>query len=168
MEAERGKALKIGHGFDSHRFGEGRELVLGGIRIPHDRGLVGHSDGDVLFHAAASALLGALGKGDLGEKFPSSDPKLKGIRSSEILRELSLLLKLEKFQLSNLDATVIAQEPRLGPFRERMERQLSESLEVSLEQVNVKITSTDGLGPIGRGEGIAAHAVVLLTEVEGL
>ena len=158
--------MKIGHGFDSHRLGPGRPLILGGVLIPHDRGLEGYSDGDVLSHAVASAILGALGKGDLGTHFPSSDTKFEGMSSLGILRQLISLLDIESLQLSNLDATVIAEEPRLAPFRDKMEGQISQSLNVSLTRINVKITSTDGLGAIGKGEGIAAHAVVLLSEMK--
>lgn len=154
--------MRIGHGFDVHALAEGCDLFLGGVFIPHDRGLEGHSDGDVLLHAVASALLGALGEGDLGTHFPSDDPKLRGISSRRILGDAVEKVKEGGLEIGNVDTTVIAQEPRLAPHRELMHSSLAGVLELPAERVNVKITSTDRLGAIGRGEGIAAHAVVLL------
>lgn len=154
--------MRIGQGFDVHRLVQGRLLVLGGVAIDHDRGLEGHSDGDALLHAVADALLGALGEGDLGRHFPSSDPSQRGVASGQILERVVALMRERGFRLGHLDATVIAQEPRLAPHQVEMERALAERLGVPAERVNVKVKSTDGLGAIGRGEGIAAQAVVLL------
>ncbi len=154
--------MRIGHGFDVHALAEGRDLYLGGQFVPCDRGLEGHSDGDVLLHAVASAMLGALGEGDLGTHFPSSDPKLAGISSRDILDDVLTKASQAGFVLSNADTTVIAQEPRLAPYRDGITTSLADALGVDRDRVNVKVTSTDHLGAIGRGEGIAAHAVVLL------
>ncbi len=161
------KGLRIGQGFDAHRLLPGRPLVLGGVAIPHDRGLAGHSDGDVLLHAIADALLGALGEGDLGRHFPSSDPGLEGIASREILGRVAARARDAGLELVNLDATVIAQEPRLAPHQPKLRTTVADILEVPEERVNVKVTSTDGLGATGRGEGIAALAVVLLAAAGG-
>jgi 2-C-methyl-D-erythritol 2,4-cyclodiphosphate synthase len=153
---------RIGQGIDAHRLTRGRPLVVGGVAIPHDRGLEGHSDGDVLLHAIADALLGALGEGDLGRHFPSSDPSLRGMASSEILGRVVAISRQRGYRVVNLDATVIAEAPRLAPHQSEMEAVVAEVLEISREAVNLKVTSTDGLGAIGRGEGMAATAVVLL------
>jgi 2-C-methyl-D-erythritol 2,4-cyclodiphosphate synthase len=156
--------LRIGQGVDAHRLVAGRPLRLGGVEVPFDRGLEGHSDGDVLLHAVASALLGAAGEGDLGTYFPSSDPRLAGAASSELLRAVVARLRERGFAIANVDATLIAQVPRLAPHREAMQQALARCLEVEPARVNLKITSTDGLGAIGRGDGIAAEAVALLEE----
>jgi len=153
---------RVGLGFDAHRLAAGRPLRLGGVEIPHDRGLAGHSDGDVLLHAIARALLGALGAGDLGQHFPSSDPRWHGAESAVFVREALARARRAGFAVGNLDATVIAEAPRLAPHQEAMRRRVAELLEAPLAAVNLQITSTDGLGAIGRGEGIAAQAVVLL------
>ena len=158
--------FRIGQGVDAHRLIPGRPLVVGGVSIPYERGLEGHSDGDVLLHAIANALLGAVGAGDLGRHFPSSDESLRGIASVEILSKVMDLLRERGFQVVNLDATVVAQAPRLAPHQGEMEAVVADVLEIPAEAVNLKVTSTDHLGAIGRGEGIAATAVVLL-EGEG-
>jgi 2-C-methyl-D-erythritol 2,4-cyclodiphosphate synthase len=158
--------FRIGQGFDAHRLIPGRPLVVGGVSIPYERGLEGHSDGDVLLHAIANALLGAVGAGDLGRHFPSSDESLRGIASVEILSKVMDLLRERGFQVVNLDATVVAQAPRLAPHQGEMEAVVADVLEIPSEAVNLKVTTTDHLGAIGRGEGIAATAVVLL-EGEG-
>ena len=158
------KPPRIGQGFDAHRLVAGRPLVLGGVEIPHPRGLEGHSDGDALLHAVADAVLGGLGDGDLGEHFPSSDPELRGMASDRILGHVMARARARGLSVGNVDATVIAQEPRLAPFRGRMQASLARCLDVAEDQVNLKLTSTDHLGAIGRGEGIAALAVVLLVE----
>jgi 2-C-methyl-D-erythritol 2,4-cyclodiphosphate synthase len=158
---------RIGQGTDAHALVPGRPLVLGGVPIPFERGLAGHSDGDVLLHAIASALLGALGAGDLGRHFPSSDPALAGIASTEILGGVAARVRQAGLAVENLDATVVAQAPRLAPYLEAMRKEIARTLGVAEERVNVKAGSTDGLGAIGRGEGIAAQAVVLLAEREG-
>jgi 2-C-methyl-D-erythritol 2,4-cyclodiphosphate synthase len=154
--------MRIGQGFDVHQLVAGRPLVLGGVPIACDRGLEGHSDGDVLLHAIADALLGALGEGDLGRHFPSSDESLRGIDSGILLGRVVDLVRERGFGIGNLDATVIAQAPRLAPHQEAMHERVAELLGSGLERINVKVTSTDHLGAIGRGEGIAAQAVVLL------
>jgi len=155
-------SVRIGQGVDAHALAPGRPLWLGGVRIEHDAGLVGHSDGDVLLHAIASALLGALGAGDLGTHFPSSDPALKGIASGEILRRVMALASEAGLVLGNLDATVIAERPRLAAHVAAMRESVAKLVGAPLARVNVKLTSTDGLGALGRAEGIAATAVVLL------
>lgn len=153
---------RIGQGIDAHRLVPGRPLVLGGVSIPHERGLEGHSDGDVLLHAIADALLGALGEGDLGRHFPSSDQSLRGIASLEILGRVVAMSRERGLRVAHLDATVIAQAPRLAPHQSQMEAVVADALGTSPEAVNLKVTSTDGMGAIGRGEGMAAMAVVLL------
>jgi 2-C-methyl-D-erythritol 2,4-cyclodiphosphate synthase len=154
--------MRVGQGFDSHALVSGRPLVLGGVEIPHDRGLEGHSDGDVLLHAVASALLGALGEGDLGRHFPSSDASLAGVSSAALLSRVVARMGERGYALGNLDATVVAQAPRLAPHQDAMRERIAKLLDAAPERVNVKVTSTDGIGAIGRGEGIAAFAVVLL------
>lgn len=156
--------IRIGQGVDTHRLVAGRPLRLAGVEVPCERGLEGHSDGDVLLHAVASALLGALGAGDLGTHFPSSDPRWHGVASRDLVEEVMQLVRERGFAIGNVDATVIAQLPRLAPFREAMLRGVARCLDVDPERVSVKITSTDGLGAIGRGDGIAAQAIVLLEE----
>jgi 2-C-methyl-D-erythritol 2,4-cyclodiphosphate synthase len=154
--------VRIGQGFDAHRLVPGRRLVLGGIEIPGERGLEGHSDGDVLLHAVASALLGALGEGDLGRHFPSSDPALAGIPSRAIVERVAALVRAAGLAIGNVDATLVAEAPRLAPHLVKMQASLADALGADPGRVNVKATSTDGLGAIGRGEGIAALAVALL------
>jgi len=156
--------LRVGQGFDSHALVPGRPLLLGGVEIPHDRGLEGHSDGDVLLHAVTSALLGALGEGDLGRHFPSSDPAFAGVSSAKLLGQALALARRRGYAIGNLDTTVVAQAPRLAPHLDAMRERIAKLLETEPERINVKVTSTDGLGAIGRGEGIAAFAVVLLEE----
>lgn len=154
--------MRIGHGYDVHRFGQGNELVLGGVRIPHDRGIEAHSDGDVLLHAVCDALLGALGQGDIGHHFPDTDPENAGIDSRLLLREVVQMMHRADWQLGNLDATLILQAPRMAPHISAMRTNLAEDLSVPVTQINVKATTTEELGFTGRSEGIAAHAVVLL------
>ena len=154
--------MRIGHGYDAHRLVAGRPLKLGGVDVPHSRGLAGHSDGDVLLHAVTSALLGALGQGDLGRHFPSSDPALAGIASSELLAQAAARMRAAGLRLAHLDTTIVAQEPRLAGFLGPMQAVIAARLGAGVERVNVKVTSPDGLGAIGRGEGIAAYAVLLL------
>ena len=159
--------MRIGQGFDMHQLVSGRRLVLGGVEIPHDMGLEGHSDGDALLHAVADAILGAMGAGDLGRHFPSSDERWRGIASGEILSQVVHLMREARYRVGNVDATIVAQAPRLSPFQSAMHENLVGLLEVAPEQVNLKLTSTDHLGAIGRGEGIAGLAVVILEEAEG-
>lgn len=154
--------MRIGQGFDAHRLVIDRPLVLGGVTIPHDRGLEGHSDGDVLFHCVADAILGALGEGDLGRHFPSSDEALRGIASREIVCRVAKMLRERELSIVNIDATLIAQAPRLSPHQEEMKKNLAEVLGVAPDRINLKVTSTDHLGALGREEGIAGLAVVLV------
>lgn len=154
--------MRVGQGFDAHRLAAGRPLVLGGVEVPSDRGLVGHSDGDVLLHAVADAILGALGEGDLGRVFGSADPALAGAASGGLVREVVARMRAAGLRVAHLDATVIAEAPRLAPFQQAMRQAVAGLLGAPEVAVNVKLKSTDGLGALGRGEGIAALAVVLL------
>jgi len=154
--------MRIGHGYDVHRFGPGDALVLGGVTIPHDHGLVAHSDGDVLIHAVCDALLGALGEGDIGRHFPDTDPANAGIDSRLLLRRVVELMHRAGWVLGNLDATVVAQAPRMAPYISAIRDNLAADLAAAVAQVNVKATTTEMLGFTGRREGIAVHAVVLL------
>ena len=157
---------RVGHGFDTHRLVSGRPLLLGGIVVPYDRGLEGHSDGDCVLHAVCDALLGAAAAGDMGQHFPSSDPRWKGASSRLFLEEVSRLLRDRGFVVENVDVTVVAQAPALAPHLGKMRETLVSLLGLSQEAVSVKAKSTDGLGAIGRGEGIAAQAVALLRRPE--
>ncbi len=158
--------MRIGHGYDVHRLVPERKLILGGVEIPHSLGLLGHSDADVLLHAICDAILGALGAGDIGKHFPDSDPKYRGISSLKLLREVMALAEAKGYQLGNLDATVIAQRPRLAPYIRDMVANIAQVCHADLGRVNVKATTTEELGFEGRGEGISAHAVVLLQSIE--
>ena len=153
---------RSGIGFDSHPLAEGRKLVLGGVTIPHDKGLSGHSDGDVLVHAIMDALLGAANLGDKGIHFPSSDPQYKDISSLILLERVGVLVAQDGWRLSNVDATILAQNPKLSPFNSEMRENVAGNLSVSPDRVSVKVTTTDYLGFVGREEGIAAIAVVSL------
>lgn len=154
--------MRIGHGFDVHAFGEGDHVMLGGVRVPHDRGLLAHSDGDVVLHALCDALLGAIAAGDIGVHFPDSDPRWSGADSRSLLARVVEMVHERGLEVANADLTVVAQAPRLQPFVETMNRRIADDLQVEASQVNVKATTTEGLGLTGRGEGIAAFAVVLL------
>lgn len=154
--------MRIGQGFDVHQLVEGRKLIVGGVEIPYRLGLLGHSDADVLLHAICDALLGAAGLGDIGRHFPDSDPQYKGIDSRKLLREVAALLKVRGYAVSNLDATIIAQAPRMAPYIPAMSENIAGDLEVGVECVNVKATTTEKLGYTGRGEGVAAQAVCLI------
>ena len=154
--------LRIGHGYDVHRLAEGRRLVLGGVEIPWEKGLLGHSDADVLTHAVMDALCGAAKLGDIGKLFPDTDPRYAGISSVELLRQVAALLAEGGWTVVNVDATLLAQAPKVGPFRGRMEENLSAVLGIGADRVNVKATTEEGLGFTGDGSGMAAHAVVLL------
>lgn len=154
--------MRIGLGFDAHPFAEGRALRLGGVEIPHDRGLAGHSDGDVLLHAIADAVLGAAGRGSLGEHFPDGAEEWRGADSSQLLRRVAVLARETGSRLGNVDAVVIAEAPRLAPHTGAIRSRLAEILDVEPGRVSVRGTSSNGLGFAGRGEGIAAFAVVLL------
>jgi 2-C-methyl-D-erythritol 2,4-cyclodiphosphate synthase len=155
-------SMRIGHGFDAHRFDEGDGITIGGVWIPHEQGLAAHSDGDVLIHALCDALLGAGALGDIGVLFPDTDPAFKGADSRVLLREVVTHLEGKGLGVVNADMTVVAQRPRMRPHIENMRERLSADLGVTPDRVNVKATTTEGMGYTGRGEGIAAHAVVLL------
>lgn len=159
-----GKAVRIGHGYDVHRLTEGRKLILGGVEIPYELGLLGHSDADVLTHAVMDALLGAAGAGDIGQMFPDSDPAYAGADSIKLLRQVVISIKEKGFTVENVDGTIIAQRPKLTGHIPEMRARLAQCLEVPQNRVNVKATTEEGLGFSGAGEGIAAHAVCLLTE----
>ena len=154
--------LRIGHGYDVHRLKTGRALILGGVIIPYDLGLDGHSDADVLTHAIMDALLGAAAAGDIGKLFPDNDETFRGISSLELLRRVKLHLAGKNYKIVNVDATIIAQAPKLSPYRETMRENLAKVMEVDVEQVSVKATTEEHLGFTGSGEGIAAHAICLI------
>ncbi|WP_271408897.1 2-C-methyl-D-erythritol 2,4-cyclodiphosphate synthase [Pseudomonas sp. Q1-7] len=157
--------MRIGHGYDVHRFGDGDFITLGGVRIPHKFGLIAHSDGDVLLHALADALLGAAALGDIGKHFPDTDPQFKGADSRALLRHVLSLVKAKGWQVGNVDGTIVAQAPKMAPHIEAMRAHIAADLEVGQDQVNVKATTTEKLGFTGREEGIAVHAVALLLPV---
>ena len=159
--------MRIGHGFDVHAFGPGDHVVLGGERIPHDRGLVAHSDGDVVLHALCDALLGAAALGDIGGHFPDTDPGFAGADSRHLLREVRALLADQNWLVGNVDLTVVAQRPKMAPHIDAMRGHIASDLQIDVTGVSVKATTTEQLGYIGRGEGIACHAVVLLTGDQG-
>lgn len=156
--------MRIGQGFDAHRFGEGRKLILGGVEIPHSHGMLAHSDGDVLVHAVCDALLGAGALGDLGRHFPDSEDDYAGIDSRLLLRRTVELLNGHRLEPVNLDATIVAQRPRLAGFIPAMRENLAADLGLPAERVSIKATTTEGMGFTGRGEGIAAFAIVLVTD----
>jgi 2-C-methyl-D-erythritol 2,4-cyclodiphosphate synthase len=157
--------LRIGLGYDVHRLVQGRPLVLGGVTIAHDRGLLGHSDADVLAHALADAVLGALREGDIGHHFPDTDPAYEGASSITLLRRVAHVMREAGFRLVDADCVLVLEEPRIAPYRDDMREALAAALDVDVSSVGVKATTTEGLGATGRGEGIAAHAVVLLERV---
>ena len=157
--------MRVGHGYDVHRLVEERKLILGGVDIPYEKGLLGHSDADVLTHAVMDALLGAAGLGDIGKHFPDTDPTYKGADSLKLLDHVMEVLREKGWQVGNVDATVIAQRPKLAGFIPQMRDNLAARMDVSPEQVNVKATTEEKLGFTGSGEGIAAHAVCLLTGI---
>ncbi len=157
--------IRVGQGFDVHRWVAGRPLCLGGVQIPHEQGLLGHSDADVLLHAIMDALLGGAGLGDIGHHFPDTDPRYRGIDSRELLAMVHESLRVRQWAVGNLDATVICQRPKLAPHMSAMVQEIARILQISPEQVNIKATTTEGLGFTGRNEGVAAQAVVLLVKV---
>ena len=154
--------MRIGQGFDVHQLTHGRKCIIGGVEIPHEKGLEGHSDADVLLHAICDALLGAAGLGDIGKHFPPSDPRYQGIDSRQLLRHVVGLLKDKEFVVGNIDATVICEAPKLLPFTAQMCANIATDCNVLVSQINIKATTTEKLGFIGRGEGIAAEAVCLI------
>lgn len=154
--------MRVGMGYDVHRLVEGRKLILGGVEIPYEKGLLGHSDADVLIHAIMDALLGAAALGDIGRHFPDTDPKYKGISSVKLLKHVAELLDEKNYIIENIDATVIAQRPKLRPYMEEMTAVISETLRIEKERVNLKATTEEGLGFTGSGEGMAAQAICSL------
>jgi len=158
--------VRVGYGFDVHRLVAGRPLFLGGVEIPHTLGLQGHSDADVLLHAVCDALLGAAGLGDIGEHFPDTNPAYKGVASLTLLAETGRMVKERGFFVENLDATIIAQKPKIAPYRDRMAENISRALGIEPGRVNVKATTTEGLGIAGREEGMAAACVALIEETK--
>ena len=157
--------LRIGHGYDVHRLVEGRKLILGGVDIPWEKGLLGHSDADVLVHAVMDALTGAARLGDIGKLFPDTDPRYAGISSLKLLAEVGRLLGEKGFAVVNIDAVLLAQAPKVGPYRPQMAANIAAALGIDAEQVNVKATTEEGLGFTGAGSGMAAHAVALLEKL---
>jgi 2-C-methyl-D-erythritol 2,4-cyclodiphosphate synthase len=155
---------RIGHGYDVHRLVEGRKLILGGVDVPYEKGLLGHSDADVLLHALSDAILGAIGEGDIGKHFPDTDPAYKGADSIKLLMHVMALADGKGYRIGNVDATVVAQRPKLAPFIPQMRSNIAQALSTEEDRVNVKATTTEELGFAGRGEGIASYAVALLVK----
>jgi 2-C-methyl-D-erythritol 2,4-cyclodiphosphate synthase len=156
------KMFRIGQGFDVHQLADGRPLIIGGITIPYEKGLLGHSDADVLLHTIADACLGAIGEGDIGKHFPDTDPNFKDADSAKLLEHVWELVKEKGYSLVNVDCTIIAQKPKMAPYIDSIKERVAALLEGTIEQVNVKATTTERLGFTGRGEGIAAQAVILI------
>ncbi|MBU1881843.1 2-C-methyl-D-erythritol 2,4-cyclodiphosphate synthase, partial [bacterium] len=155
---------RCGEGFDAHRYATGRDLILGGVKVPFDLGLHGHSDADVLCHAIGDALLGSVALGDLGVHFPDSDPQYEGVSSIELLRKIAAMVADRGYQIVNIDATLILQFPKIAPYRDEMRENIAAALSLALDAVSVKATTTEGMGPFGRGEGIACRAVALVVK----
>jgi 2-C-methyl-D-erythritol 2,4-cyclodiphosphate synthase len=162
MPYARQTEFRIGHGFDVHRFSRGRKLILAGVEIPHSKGLIGHSDADVLLHALMNALLGAIGEGDIGSHFPDTDPAYKNIASTKLLDTVADLMRARRFKLVNADITLMTEEPKLSPHYARMKKNLAVKLKVAESQLNIKAATMEKLGWAGEGKGMAATAVVLL------
>jgi len=154
--------IRVGQGYDVHRFGEGDHIILGGMNIPHHQGLIAHSDGDVLIHALCDALLGAAALGDIGHHFPDTDEQYSGADSRELLRQVGQLLSNHDYRLNNIDATIVAQAPKIAPHIDSMKQVLARVLEIDVSQINIKATTTEKLGFEGRQEGIAVHAIALI------
>lgn len=154
--------IRIGNGYDIHQLVEGRPLILGGVKIPHALGLLGHSDADVLTHSIMDALLGALGLGDIGHYFPPSDPKWKGADSMLLLEQVSGIIQSQGWTIGNIDSTIVAEKPKLKPHLKTMRSTLADKMAIATEQISIKATTNEKLGPVGREEGICAYAVVLL------
>lgn len=154
--------MRIGHGYDVHRLVEGRKLIIGGVDIPYEKGLLGHSDADVLLHAISDAILGAIAEGDIGKHFPDTDPCYKGADSLRLLSHVMALADGKGYRVGNVDATIIAQRPKMAPHIMRMRENIARALDCDVDRINVKATTTEELGFAGRGEGIASHAVALM------
>jgi 2-C-methyl-D-erythritol 2,4-cyclodiphosphate synthase len=159
--------MRVGHGYDVHRFGEGDAVILGGVRIPHTHGLVAHSDGDVVLHALCDALLGAIGAGDIGRHFPDTDERFRGADSRGLLRACMAMVTAAGYRPGNADITIVAERPRLAPYIPAMRACIAADLDTQEANVNLKATTSEGVGFVGRREGIVAHAVVLLVPVQG-
>ncbi|MDA9087599.1 2-C-methyl-D-erythritol 2,4-cyclodiphosphate synthase [Methylophilaceae bacterium] len=157
--------IRIGQGFDVHRLVLGKPCIIGGVHIEHTHGLEGHSDADVLLHAICDALLGSIGKGDIGQHFPDTNPAIKGINSREILRSVISIVQKEKYEIVNIDCTVICENPKISPHTKKMIKYISEDCQCSESQINIKATTTERMGSLGRDEGIAAQAVCIVTTV---
>ena len=160
--------MRVGMGYDVHKLVEGRDLILGGVTVPHTLGLLGHSDADVLVHAIMDALLGAAALGDIGKHFPDTDPQYAGISSMKLLEHVRELIEKEGYVIENIDATVIAQKPKLRPYIEQMEQNVADTLRIAKNQVNIKATTEEGLGFTGNGQGISAQAICALTDARDL
>ncbi len=158
--------MRIGMGYDVHKVVEGRKMIIGGVEIPYEKGLLGHSDADVLLHAISDALLGAAALGDIGKHFPDTDPKYKGISSLILLEHVGKLLEENMYLIGNIDATIIAQKPKMAPYREQMRENVAKALKIPVDKVNIKATTEEGLGFTGSGEGISSQAIALLETVD--
>ena len=158
--------MRVGMGYDVHKLTENRDLILGGVKIPWEKGLLGHSDADVLIHAVMDALLGAAALGDIGKHFPDTDPEYKGISSVKLLLHVAELLKEHGYEVGNIDATIIAQKPKMAPHIPQMRKNMAEALGIPESKINVKATTEEGLGFTGNGEGISSQAICLLTEIQ--
>jgi 2-C-methyl-D-erythritol 2,4-cyclodiphosphate synthase len=160
-----GKDMRIGHGYDVHRLAEGRKLIIGGVKIDHEKGVLGHSDADVIAHAISDALLGAIERGDIGKIFPDNDPKYEGANSILLLSEVASIVRDAGYRISNIDSTVIAQAPKLAPYIQEMRKNIARALSVEIDDVSIKATTEEGLGFSGEKLGIAAHAVCLIEKI---
>ncbi len=157
--------MRIGHGYDAHKFIEGKPLVLGGVTIPYEKGLLAHSDGDAVIHALCDALLGAAAMGDIGKHFPDTDPDFRNIDSRVLLRKVNGLIKERGYKPGNADITILAQAPKLMPYIDEMRKLLAQDLDVSIDEVSIKATTTEGMGFVGRKEGVAVYAVVMILRI---
>lgn len=158
--------MRVGHGFDVHQFADGRKLIIGGVHIPDEKGLAGHSDADVLLHAISDALLGAMGEGDIGRHFPDTDEAYKDADSKILLADVASLVRKKDYTISNIDSVVIAQRPKIAPFIAEMRTTIASVVNIDMDQINVKATTTEKLGFTGRGEGIAAEAICLIEKLQ--
>ncbi|QIW61337.1 2-C-methyl-D-erythritol 2,4-cyclodiphosphate synthase [Lactococcus raffinolactis] len=158
-------SLKIGHGYDVHQLVTGRELIIGGVNIPHETGLLGHSDADVLLHAITDAIIGALGMGDIGHAFPDTNPETEGIASTQILADIYQKMVEKGYEIGNIDATILAEAPKMAPHLQEMKQNIARILQTDITNINIKATTTEKLGFVGRREGLACEAVVLISQV---
>ena len=157
--------MRIGLGYDVHQLVIGRDLIVGGVLIPYEKGLLGHSDADVLTHAIMDAILGAIGQGDIGRHFPDTDPQYKDVSSLKLLEHVATLLREHQYEISNIDATIVAQKPKMAPYLEEMKSEIASRLSIDTSQINLKATTEEGLGVSGQGQGIATHAITLVQKV---